>query len=96
MNEPVSMHDAVDDAGHVIFLHECVEQRIDDLLAAFSHDNTALATDYRLHALTFDYVPLPKTMLSAIWYHSKPYEPLGAAAVADWIERIRVAFTVSF
>jgi hypothetical protein len=68
----------------------------ESVLAAFSHDNTALATGYRLHALTFDYVPMPKTMVSAIWYHYKPYEPLGAAAVADWIERIRIAFTVSF
>ncbi len=68
----------------------------ESVLAAFSHDNTALATDYRLHALTFDYVPMPKTMVTAIWYHYKPYEPLGAAAVADWIERIRISFTVSF
>jgi len=68
----------------------------ESVLAAFSHDNTALATGYRLHALTFDYVPMPKTVVSAIWYHYKPYEPRGAAAVADWIERIRIAFTVSF
>jgi hypothetical protein len=68
----------------------------ESVLAAFSHDNLALATDYRLHALTFDYVPMPKTLLSAIWYHYKPYEPLGATAAADWIERIRVAFAVSF
>lgn len=68
----------------------------ESVLAAFSHDNTALATDYRLHALTFEYVLLPKTVVSAIWYHYKPYEPLGTAAVGDWIERIRVAFTVSF
>lgn len=68
----------------------------ESVLAAFSHDNIALATDYRLHALTFDYVPMPKTLLSAIWYHYKPYEPLGATAAADWIERIRLAFAVSF
>lgn len=68
----------------------------ESVLAAFSHDNIALATDYKLHALTFDYVPMPKTLVTAIWYHYKPYESVGAAAVADWIERIRVAFTVSF
>lgn len=68
----------------------------ESVLAAFSHDNIALATDYKLHALTFDYVPMPKTLVTAIWYHYKLYEPLGAAAVDDWIERIRVAFTVSF
>ncbi|HEX7011316.1 MAG TPA: putative porin [Steroidobacteraceae bacterium] len=65
------------------------------VLAAFSHDNIALATNYRLHALTFDYVPMPKTLLSAIWYHYKPDERLGAVD-PDWIERLRVAFAVSF
>lgn len=68
----------------------------ESVLAAFSHDNIALATGYQLHALTFDYVPMPKTLVSAIWYHYKPYEPLGTGAFAEWIERIRVAFTVSF
>jgi hypothetical protein len=68
----------------------------ESVLAAFSHDNIALATDYRLHALTFDYVPMPQTLLSAIWYHYKPYEPFGSTAAYDWIERIRLAFAVSF
>jgi hypothetical protein len=67
----------------------------DSVLAAFSNDNIALATNYRLHALTFDYVPFPKTLLSAIWYH---YQPLEATPVLgnDWIERIRLALTVNF
>lgn len=56
----------------------------ESVLTAFSHDNIAIASNYKLHALTFDYVPMPKTLLSAIWYHYPPYE------------RIRVAFTVSF
>lgn len=68
----------------------------DSVLAAFSHDNIAIATNYRLHALTFDYVPLPKTMISANWYHYKPYD-LGAGATdPGWIDRVRVAFLVSF
>jgi len=67
----------------------------DAVLAAFSHDNIGLATDYDLHALTFDYVPFPKTQLSAIWYH---YESRGAIdTVADgWFDRVRLYFLVNF
>ena len=65
----------------------------ESVLAAFSHDNIALATNYRLHALTFDYVPMPKTLLSAIWYH---YEPYASVDATGWIDRIRLAFTVTF
>jgi hypothetical protein len=68
----------------------------DAVLAAFSHDNLALATNYELHALTLDYVPLPKTLISAIWYHYRPHEPVGPAFTDDWIERVRVAFLVNF
>lgn len=67
----------------------------DAVLAAFSHDNIALGTNYRLHALTLDYVPFPKTMLSAYWYHYRPYD-LAPSLSNDWIDRIRIAFMVSF
>jgi hypothetical protein len=65
----------------------------DAVLAAFSHDNIALGTNYELHALTFDYVPWQSTMLSAIWYHYRPYQRIDALS---WTERIRIALTVSF
>lgn len=68
----------------------------DAVLAAFSQDNLALATSYRLHALTLDYVPLPKTLISAIWYHYRPDEVGGAGVANDWSERVRLAFLVSF
>jgi hypothetical protein len=70
----------------------------DAVLAAFSHDNIGIATNYKLHALTLDYVPLPKTMLTAIWYRYKPDNAIdaGSNAVGDWLDRIRVAFLVSF
>lgn len=67
----------------------------DAVLAAFSHDNIALGTNYRLHALTLDYVPFPKTLLTAYWYHYQP-DVATAALGRDWIERIRLAFMVSF
>lgn len=70
----------------------------DAVLAAFSHDNIGIATNYRLHGLTIDYVPMPKTMISAIWYHYRPNDPLHAGSndPNDWLNRFRLAFLVNF
>src|SRR3546814_10813827 len=64
----------------------------DAVLAAFSQDNIGLGTNYRVHALTVDYVPTPKTMLSASWYHYKPYSSLyaGEQQHGDWLDRLRL------
>lgn len=70
----------------------------DAVLGAFSHDNIGIGTNYELHALTVDYVPMPRTVLSAWWYHYKPENALdaGSNVIGDWLDRIRVAFLVSF
>lgn len=70
----------------------------DAVLAAFSHDNIGIATNYKLHALTLDYMPWPKTLLSAIWYHYRPDHAIDAGAndPSDWLDRLRIAFLVSF
>jgi len=70
----------------------------DAVLGAFSHDNIAIGTNYELHALTLDYVLLPKTQLSAIWYHYKPENAVDAASndVGDWLDRVRLLMLVSF
>jgi hypothetical protein len=70
----------------------------DAVLGAFSHDNIGIGTNYELHALTVDYVPMPRTLLTAIWYHYKPESALeaGSNAFDDWLDRIRVAFLMSF
>lgn len=49
-------------------------------------------------ALTFDYVPLPQTLLTATWYHYKPENAVDAGSndIGDWLDRIRIAFLVSF
>ena len=67
----------------------------DAVFAAFSHDNTTIGTNYRLHALTFDYVPTPRTQISAIWYHYRRDDALNALD-ADWLERMRLYFLVNF
>lgn len=71
---------------------------VDAVLAAFSNDNIGIATNYKLHALTLDYTPMPKTMVSAIWYHYKPNNPLyaGLNDPNDWLNRIRVYFLMNF
>ncbi|MGH8027122.1 MAG: putative porin [Pseudoxanthomonas sp.] len=71
---------------------------VDAVLAAFSNDNIGIATNYNLHALTLDYTPMPKTMISAIWYHYKPNNPLYANTNQpdDWLDRFRVFFLMNF
>jgi hypothetical protein len=71
---------------------------VDAVLSAFSHDNIGIATNYKLHAFTVDYTPMPKTMVSAIWYHYKPNDPAyaGSNAPNDWLDRIRLFFLVNF
>jgi hypothetical protein len=70
----------------------------DAVLAAFSHDNTSIGSNYKLHSLTFDYVPTPRTMVSAIWYHYSPEDALyaGSNDPDDWLDRLRLAFLMSF
>ena len=70
----------------------------DAVFAAFSQDNLGIATNYQMHALTADYVPMPKTMISAIWYHYKPDQAIDAGSndPSDWLDRIRLAFLVNF
>lgn len=70
----------------------------DAVLGAFSHDNIGIGTNYELHALTLDYLLMPKTQLSAVWYHYKPENASDAGSndVGDWLDRIRLMMLVSF
>lgn len=71
---------------------------VDAVLSAFSQDNIGIATNYRLHAMTVEYTPFPKTALSAIWYHYRPNDPAfaGSNAAGDWQNRFRLYFQASF
>jgi hypothetical protein len=66
----------------------------DAVLAAFSHDNTTLGTNYRQHALAVDHVLAPGTVLTATWYHYR-LDDAGAAS-AEWLDRVRLNFMVQF
>lgn len=74
------------------------EVEVDSVLAAFSHDNIDLSTNYRLHGLGLAYVPAPHLQLDLLWYHYRPLDPAyaGRLTPSDWLDRIRLAFMVSF
>lgn len=74
------------------------QAEVDSVLAAFSHDNIGIGTNYALHALTIDYTPSAKMQVSGIWYHYRPEDPLyaGALAPSDWLDRFRLYFQVAF
>ena len=80
------------------FTYGYAQTDVDAVLAAFSQDNIGIATNYKLHALTLDYTPMPKTQISAIWYHYKPNDPLyaGGNDPGDWLNRFRLFFLVNF
>ena len=71
---------------------------VDSVLAAFSHDNLSIATNYRLHSLTFDYTPTPKAVVGAIWYKYRPKDPAfaGTNNPADWLDRFRLYYLLHF
>ena len=85
-------------AGDWRFTYGYSQTDVDAVLAAFSHDNIGIATNYNLHALTLDYTPMPKTTISAIWYHYKPNDPLyaGTNQPDDWLDRFRLFFLMNF
>lgn len=70
----------------------------DAVLAAFSHDNTSIATNYRQHSLSVDYMLASNLMLNATLYHYRPKGPLHAGGddPHDWLDRVRFNLMVSF
>lgn len=74
------------------------QAEVDSVLAAFSHDNIGIGTNYALHALMIDYTPFAKMQISGIWYHYRPKDALyaGALAPSDWLDRFRLYFQVAF
>jgi len=70
----------------------------DAVFAAFSQDNTSIATNYRQHLLSADYVIAPGTSINATWAHYKPYSALDAGSIdpSDWLDRFRLALLVTF
>lgn len=84
--------------GDLRLTYNYSEVEVDSVLAAFSHDNIDLSTNYKLHGLGLAYVPAPHLQLDLLWYHYRPLDPAyaGGLAPTDWLDRIRLAFMVSF
>jgi putative porin len=70
----------------------------DAVMAAFSHDNLGISTNYRLHGLTVDFVPIEHITLNATFYHYRPRNVIDAAAndPTDWLNRLRFNFLVHY
>lgn len=64
----------------------------DAVLGAFSHDNTTLGTNYEIHQLSVDAVPIAGLFLNATYYYYRPHE----AAVQDYQHRLRLNAMVAF
>jgi hypothetical protein len=64
----------------------------DAILAAFGQDNTTLGTNYEIHTLALDVVPLAGTLLTATLYAYRPHE----AALRQYQTRMRLNAMVNF
>lgn len=67
----------------------------DAVLAAFSHDNTTIGTNYDLHTLSVDAVPLNGLFLNATMYYYRPHA-VAAGATRDFQKRLRLNAAVTF
>ncbi len=70
----------------------------DAVFAAFSQDNLPLATNYRQHALSFEWLLAARVTMSATWYHFRVNDLAGppAGASPDWAERVRLNLQTQF
>jgi hypothetical protein len=64
----------------------------DAILAAFGQDNTTLGTNYEIHTLAVDAVPLAGTLLTATVYAYRPHQ----AALRQYQTRLRLNAMVTF
>jgi len=81
--------------GDMRFRYGYSQADTDAVLAAFSHDNTTLATNYKQHSLTFDYQARKDVQLNATWYVYRKLDALSADP-NPWIKRLRLNAMVIF
>ena len=67
----------------------------DAVLAAFSHDNTTIATNYEQHTITIDFVPLEKTTLNLTYYYYR-YNKVDPSVDNDYLSRLRLNAILAF
>ena len=71
---------------------------IDAVFAAFSEDNTTLATNYIQHNWGVDYAIRPHLILGGTFYRFKPKSDIGAdfSGPDNWLNRLRVNLLAEF
>lgn len=65
----------------------------DAVLAAFSHDNTTLGSNYEIHTLALDAVPIAGFFLNATLYYYRPHQ---VTAARTYQKRLRLNAMVTF
>jgi hypothetical protein len=86
------------DKGDWRFGYGYVRVGTDAVLAAFSEDNTTIATNALQHSLSIDYTIRPHLILNGTFYHYRPWRAVDAGANApdDWLNRMRLNLLVEF
>ncbi|MBN8844142.1 MAG: putative porin [Sphingomonadales bacterium] len=84
--------------GDLRFGYGYAQTGVDAVFAAFSHDNTNIATNYRQHTLFVDFVPIDNIVLNATFYRYRPKDALyaGSNGASDWLDRLRLNMLVNF
>jgi len=67
----------------------------DAVLAAFSHDNTTLGTNYEIHTLSVDAIPISGLSLNATLYYYRPHE-VAVGVTRDFQKRLRLNAMVTW
>jgi hypothetical protein len=62
----------------------------DAVLSAFSNDNTTLATNYRQHTVTIDWVAAANTTINATWYLHRRNTLATVTETDQFVSRIRL------
>jgi hypothetical protein len=69
----------------------------DAVLAAFSHDNTTLPTNYEQHTLGIDYVAVENTIFNLTLYHYRRHHLKSATSIEnEFFTRLRLNALVNF
>lgn len=80
------------------FNYGYAQTETDAVLAAFSHDNTGIATNYAQHTLALDYAVTDNLLLNATLYNYKPLRQVNARLndPNDWLQRVRFNILANF
>lgn len=82
--------------GDLQFRYGYASAEIDAVFTAFSHNNLTLATNYRRHAISADYIAIKNTRFNLTWYLYRPIEARLNATNTDYRSRFRANVVISF